>query len=606
MALSLNALSSVILMLLTKTRTTTTEGFTEREIQELDSFTNNLLTCRGIPGLALSVVRGRDVLLTKGYGVTDVYSKLTVTENSTFCIGSITKGFTATILAMLIAENKSLTWDTRIRDIMGNSFHLADEERTNQATIRDLLAHKLGIPGYFGALMSGMEVDRKELVSRLRYFTTDEPFRSKYIYNNFMYMLAGYVAEIITGKSWETLLKQRILRPLKMTSSLLVSEIETLEGFALPHMSFNNSLKCISPDILAVVSPADPAGGICSTARDMAQWLLFVVNKGLDQANNELLRFREFKELLKPQLPTNLQLGKKTLKKPIFPVSEGRFAYDMGWGSGTYRGFHNVQHPGRINGYDSLIWVFPDSDIGIFTSTNGPMNDESYNGLRALHYYISDILLKEKVWLNHTTACTFPNPWMSDHEGRRPASHKADTAARRSGNSLLETMQKLQYVSDIPLRQYAGTYGHLAFGNITVTYNTTDDLLYISQNKYFRARLYPLHGRHRFYMKLFGPLKFWTSADGWSDRIPLYFKSSGGNESNIQTLVAVHVDASAKPEFHRGLKWDSLPIPTTIMPGNPCGFVSHACHSVKDPVSALLQVLVLFSIFLIDHIGILV
>ena len=87
-----------------------------------------------------------------------------------------------------------------------------------------------------------------------------------------------------------------------------------------------------------MVQPLDAAGGICSNAKDMAKWMMFQLRGGRDRHGRRLVPEKEFVEMHTPQNPTPLTIGKKVLKQPLFPISAGRFAYDLGWSSGTYRG----------------------------------------------------------------------------------------------------------------------------------------------------------------------------------------------------------------------------------------------------------------------------
>lgn len=88
---------------------------------------------------------------------------------------------------------------------------------------------------------------------------------------------------------------------------------------------------------------AAPAGAICSNAVDMAKWMMFHLSGGLDIKGRRLVPEADFHEMHTPQMPTPMPLGKKLLKQPIFPISEGRYAYNLGWSSGLYRGEHTTR-----------------------------------------------------------------------------------------------------------------------------------------------------------------------------------------------------------------------------------------------------------------------
>ena len=83
-------------------------------------------------------------------------------NNTKISIGSISKGFTATLVAHAVSKEQ-LKWDQPLRDILGSDFRLMDEFRTEKTTVRDLLAHTLGVPTFIGATMGIINVTREEL-----------------------------------------------------------------------------------------------------------------------------------------------------------------------------------------------------------------------------------------------------------------------------------------------------------------------------------------------------------------------------------------------------------------------------------------------------------
>lgn len=547
--------------------------FTPEKRNLFDRFIDNLRKCRNLPGLTVSLVNADHDVYAAGYGVRDLKTRQPVTNKTVFCIGSLTKGFTTTILAMLVSENKSLTWDTPVREILGDNFQMSDEHRTNYVNIRDLLAHKTGIPGYFGALSTGLYVSIEQIVRRLRYFQPYKKFHSTYIYNNYMYILAGYITEVITGKSWKTLVRERILRPLGMTSTVFSDDITDWSQHALPYVSIKGKLTQLDTDLLKFLGPAGPAGTICSNAVDMEKWLRFQLNGGVDLEGRRLVAEAEFAELHTPQIPTPMPLGWKLLKPPVFPISEGRFAYDLGWGSGIYRGFHNVQHSGRVFGFDSLVWLFPDNMVAIFSSVNGPMNQQSKTALRVIHHFAADLLLAQDVWLNMSSSCTFPDPWLHDYNKKKHKQkvHKNRIHSPKSPNnssgqkrihhwrhSLRHTKRHL-FPNVLnrrrPLSDYVGTYGHPAFGNVSIYLNESTKQLYMTHGKFGRGVLAPTEKLNNFLMKFEGVLQYISEADGWGISYPVVFNVE---KNRIISLYGNFIEKTVPPLFSRGASWPEI------------------------------------------------
>lgn len=218
-------------------------------------------------------------------------------------------------------------------------------------------------------------------------------------------------------------------------------------------------------------------------------------------------------------------------------------------------------------GFDSNLWLYPDNKLGIFTSVSGPMNDDAMNGLRVLHYKISDLLLGESSWLNHSTACLFPDPWMANSK-----TVKLKTIAQTDGET--NDVGRARFVPNVrvrrralisdrptqrPLLEYTGVYGHYAFGNISVVLDKSDKLLHLRHGVFGHAVLYPSTLRHTFNMKFLGVLQYITEADGWNHLLPIKFQED--EHGRIHTLAALFIEIEVPPHFVRGLNWRQIPEP---------------------------------------------
>ena len=129
------------------------------------------------------------------------------------------------LLSMLVEEGK-LDWDTPVKQYIP-WLKLSDPEVTEKVTARDLLCHRTGLPKHDVHGVFCTKENRKEMVEDLQYLPMSAPFRSKLQYSNQMVMLAGYLAEVLTGESWEDLVKERILKPLGMEHTCMtIPEME--------------------------------------------------------------------------------------------------------------------------------------------------------------------------------------------------------------------------------------------------------------------------------------------------------------------------------------------------------------------------------------------
>lgn len=161
-----------------------------------------------VPGAAVGVVTANGLLHAAGYGLRDIRRRLPVTGRTLFAVGSCTKSFTAGAAAILVDEGL-LDWDRPVREYMP-SFRLADPLATRQATLRDLLSHQIGLAPHNSL---NPQDTRAQRLARLRHLAFARPFRSGYLYNNKMYLLAGALIERVSGMTYEQFIRRRILGP---------------------------------------------------------------------------------------------------------------------------------------------------------------------------------------------------------------------------------------------------------------------------------------------------------------------------------------------------------------------------------------------------------
>src|SRR5215217_5814385 len=179
--------------------------------KQIDSVAEKTLTTFNVPGIAVSVIKDGKVIHLKGYGVSSIKTNKKVDEHTLFGVASNTKAFTAAALGMLVDEKK-ITWDTKVTDVIPE-FKMYDAYVTSEFTIRDLLTHRSGLGLGAGDLMiwpDSSTVDKKQLIHNLRYLKPVSSFRTKYDYDNLLYIIAGEVVARVSGITYEDFIEGRI------------------------------------------------------------------------------------------------------------------------------------------------------------------------------------------------------------------------------------------------------------------------------------------------------------------------------------------------------------------------------------------------------------
>ena len=330
---------------------------------DIDKLVLKTLEAFNVPGIAVAVVKDNKTVHMKGYGVTSIATGQKTDENTLFAIASNSKAFTTAALGMLVDERK-LTWETKVIDIIPE-FRLYNAYVTEDFNIKDLLTHRSGMGLGAGDLMlwpDSSSFTRADIIHNLRYLKQVSPFRSKYDYDNLLYVVAGEVIQRVSGISWEQFIEERIFQPLGMNgSSASYSRIRERSRFIDAHVPIDGVLRVIphyEGDLM------NPAGGIISSVADMTKWAMAQLNSGKYGPDNskQLFSERVHREMWTPQT--------------ILPVRGGgpyrtHFAgYGLGWNLTDVGGYLQASHTGGLNGIVTQVTLIPELNLGIIVFTN--------------------------------------------------------------------------------------------------------------------------------------------------------------------------------------------------------------------------------------------
>jgi CubicO group peptidase (beta-lactamase class C family) len=412
--------------------------------QDLDGFAARVLKEFEVPGLAVAIVKDGKVVLAKGYGVRKLGEAAPVDENTLFGIASNTKAFTAAALAMLVDEGK-ISWDDPVTKHLP-SFQLYDPYVTREMTIRDLLTHRSGLGLGAGDLLWWPPTDysREEIIRRFRHVKPATSFRSRYAYDNVLYMIAGQIVAAVSGKSWDDFIKERIFAKLGMTASnTTVEALLNSRDSATPHAKVEGRLKTIAPQPLENVGPA---GSINSSVAEMSKWLIAQLNRGQIGEGRRLFSERQSREMWSAQTITPLGDPPPHLA----PLKANFSAYALGWGLTEYRGFKTVSHTGGLMGYVSRVTLVPDLNLGVVVLTN----QQSGGAFQSLTYRILDHYMKAPA---------------TDWVGAFKKSEEMSLARAAEVEKRLASTRDAGSKPSLPVAKYAGRYTDAWYGDITIS-----------------------------------------------------------------------------------------------------------------------------------------
>ncbi|MGH7469055.1 MAG: serine hydrolase domain-containing protein [Longimicrobiales bacterium] len=299
-----------------------------------------------VPGLAITIVQGDSVVWARGYGVKELGKPERVDENTLFAIGSSGKSMTAAVISMLVDEGK-MRLDDQVWMHLPN-FRVADPYVSREATIRDLLSHRTDLENA-DLVWYGAPLTRAQIIEKLRHLKQAASFRSRFMYNNLMLMVAGEAAAAAAGKPWEELVRERVFSPLGMTNSLSnPQELTPQSNVASPHMPVRGKLAVIPHRDTRNIAPA---GAQYSSARDMAQYLRFQLGNGAYRGK------RIVSESSVAQMRSVITSNGTPVV--ISDSSTTGLGYGLGWFTEYYRGHRLLRHGGAIDGMLTEMMFLP-------------------------------------------------------------------------------------------------------------------------------------------------------------------------------------------------------------------------------------------------------
>src|SRR5512143_921015 len=183
---------------------------------DVDAHVARVRSAFDVPGLALAVVKDGRPLVAKGYGVRRAGEPGGVGADTLFGIASNTKAFTCAALSLLVEEGR-LSWDDPVTKHLPD-FQAYDPWVTRELTVRDLVTHRAGLGLGEGDLMwwPPTSFSRAEIVRGIRWLKPASSLRTRYAYNNVLYVAAGQLLEAVAGRSWDDFVRERLLGPLGM------------------------------------------------------------------------------------------------------------------------------------------------------------------------------------------------------------------------------------------------------------------------------------------------------------------------------------------------------------------------------------------------------
>lgn len=334
------------------------EGIAPEKVEEV---VQRAMSTFNVPGIAVGIVHNQNLALAEGYGVTNIQTGTPINARTNFGIASNSKAFTATALAILVDQGK-IAWEDPVKKYIPE-FKMYHEYVTQEFTIRDLLVHRSGLGLGAGDLMvwpDGHDFTPQDIINHIQYLHPVSGFRTKYDYDNLLYIIAGVVVERVSGESWQDFVQDQLLTPLKMYDTAPNwKRLKDRSNVVVPHVPLNNELKVIERYTNTIF---DAAAGLYSNVEDLAKWVQFQLDLGKLPDGTSYLSEARMQELIQPQTLMPV--------KTVAPYHSLFKAYGLGFVLQDMAGKLEVSHTGGLEGMVTQVIMYPQLNLGIIVLTN--------------------------------------------------------------------------------------------------------------------------------------------------------------------------------------------------------------------------------------------
>lgn len=373
-------------------------------------------------------------------GYADLEKKTPATENTIYAIGSSTKAFAAEALCIL-ADRGLVDLDKPVREYMPD-FAMHDAYASNALSVRDILCHRCGLPRHDATWSADSNIaNRDKLIHNIRHLKPFATFRSRWHYQNHMYVLAGCLIEKVSGLAWDDFVKKEIMEPIGLEACFKIDDFAMRPDASLPY-SVTLADGTVQPTKYRNIYHVGAAGCINSTTKQMAKWVALQLNDGMADGK-QIISSDMLKECHSPQM-----IIQRVPESSQFPEITHR-SYGLGWFTEVYRGRTIVHHGGNIDGYSAMHFFVPDFGFGASILTNS----EGTPIQNSLMYSLLDLYFGDA-----------PIDWSA-----RLKDVYIDML--KKGKDALDSLKEKSVKGtkpSLPLADYAARYVNLGYGDINV------------------------------------------------------------------------------------------------------------------------------------------
>lgn len=329
-------------------------------VSDLEKYFVKLMREFELPGAAMVLVQGDQVIYSNAFGVRDLQTKTPVDTQTLFGIGSSTKPLTAVMVASLVDEGL-IRWNTRMMDILP-TFTMSNPEIAQQVTFMHSLCMCTGVPRRMEDIsVQYEEMSAEDMIESLANIQLTGRLGQHYAYSERMFSAGGYLAALAAGgeyghlaEAYSQLMQERLFDPLGMSSTTLsIDEAVASGNYATPHYSSLTSYHAILPEVEGMFTPIAPTGAIWSNADDLGKILVMLLQDGVSAEGQRLVSAENLAYIWQPRT-----------------AIDATYTYGLGWNVEEVNGLTILHHPGGTAGFMSELVIIPEYNLGFAVLIN--------------------------------------------------------------------------------------------------------------------------------------------------------------------------------------------------------------------------------------------
>ena len=411
------------------------------DADHLTAFTEKGMELWHVPGMSVAVMSKDEVVFQKGFGTTAIENGTKVDEHTLFAIASTTKAMVVAGLLILADEGKLSLDDPIVKHVP--ELHFENPVLSQKLMVRDLLAHRTGLPSTdYWSFLQNMPLE--EQITRLRTVPNQAPVRTRLIYQNTMFEIAGLLIERLSGERWHDFLTERLWHPIGMQETYGErAQMGDTQSHVMPYQYHEDQLVLADWDFPADF--ADAAGSAWSSIHDMSLWAQFLLRDGVTSSGERLISEAAMHQMFEPQ-----QLARPSDFYPTVELTRPNWrSYGLAWFQQDFQGRKIDFHTGSLSGLIAIIGLDRANDKAVVV-----LGNRDHAEMR--HAVLWDVM-------DNTTGDE-RRDWNQEvfelYEGR------AKQGEERWNETVKKRLKNTK--PSLPKASYAGTYTNPSFGEIHI------------------------------------------------------------------------------------------------------------------------------------------